>query len=178
MTRASTVLGAAPHPRGRCAAAPPTTVCPERPFRRPERPVRPSSWRHTMAWGSGSHAAACTRGASARRSAFGRRGAPQRVEAARRWKKRRLKIHQDAEATTNFEENLAFWTPVTRISCPCPRPGARTRPRAFRHERRRYRGRTAARRRCILFYFFWIFGRARTRALPRGRLTRYQGRRK
>ena len=28
MTRASTVLGAAPHPRGRCAAAPPTTVCP------------------------------------------------------------------------------------------------------------------------------------------------------
>ena len=57
------------------------------------------SWLHTTAWGSGSHTAACARGAGARRSAFGRRGAPQRVEAARRWKKRRLKIHQDAEAT-------------------------------------------------------------------------------
>ena len=104
----------------------------------------------------------------------GRRSVSRQPSLEKRW----LKIHQDAEATTNFEENLAFWTPVIRFSRPCPRPGARTRPRAFRHERRRYRGRTAARRRCILFYFFWIFGRARTRALPRGRLTRYQGRRK
>jgi hypothetical protein len=178
MTRASTVLGAAPHPRGRCAAVPPTTVCRERPFRRPERPVRPSSWRDNDGLGIGQPRGSLrawrrrkTQRFRAPRGAAARRGSPS---LEKKW----LKIHQDAEATTNFEENLAFWTPVVTISCPWSRPGARTHPRAPGDVRRRYRGRTAARRRCILFYFFCIFGRARTRALPRGRLTRYQGCRK
>ena len=95
MTRASTVLGAAPHPRGRCAAVPPTTVCPERPFRRPERPVRPSSWRDTMGLGIGQpRGSLCawrkTRRLRAPRGAAARRGSQPVVK---RW----LKIHQDAE---------------------------------------------------------------------------------
>jgi hypothetical protein len=110
MTGASTVLGAAPHPRGRCAAVPPTTVCPERPFRRPERPVRPSSWRDTMALGIGQPRGSSglrawrrrkTQRFRAPRGAAARRGSPS---LEKRW----LKIHQDAEATTDFEENLAF----------------------------------------------------------------------
>ena len=108
MTRASTVLGAAPHPRGRCAAVPPTTVCPERPFRRPERPVRPSSWRDTMAWGSGSHAAACARGAGARRSAFGRRGGATARRGSPSLKKRWLKIHQEWPGTCRTQRQISF----------------------------------------------------------------------